>query len=70
MIVGRVRNWLARRRVQCPVVIRFKYPATAGKPSDGEVVIEVFLGYLLPNEVESTMEGWVDEMEKIDAKKV
>lgn len=70
MIVKRVKMWLARRRVQCPVVIRFKYPATVGKPSDGEVEIEVFLGWLLPNEVESTMEGWVEEMERIDAKKV
>lgn len=70
MIVGRIRDWLARRRVRCPVDIRFTYPATDNKPSDGEVVIEVFLGLLLPNEVESKMEDWIEEMEKIDAKKV
>ena len=70
MIVKQVRAWLARRRVQCPVVIRFKYPVTDSKPNDGEVEIEVFLGWLLPNEVEGTMDAWIEEMEKIDAKKV
>lgn len=70
MIVKRIKAWFMRRRIQCPVGLKFVYPARADKPNEGEMIIEVFLGHMLPNEVAERMEAWLEEMDKIDGKKV
>lgn len=63
----RIRLWRKRRKLRCPVLLRFTFPAD--KPDDGDLEIEVSLGWLVPGQIESKLDAWMTEMiDELDTK--
>jgi hypothetical protein len=62
----RFMKWRKKRKLRCPVVLQVTYSADASKPEQGDLRIEVFLGWMLPGEIESKLDAWMKEIDELD----
>ena len=60
----RIRLWRKKRKLRCPVVLRVTF--TADKPDNGDLEVEVFLGWLLPGQIDSKLDAWMKEIDELD----
>ena len=63
-MLERIRLWRKRRRLRCPVLLRITLPAD--KPDKGDLEIEVFLGWLVPGQIDSKLNAWMKEIDELD----
>jgi hypothetical protein len=62
----RIRLWKKKRKLRCPVVLQVTYSTDASKSEQGDLTIEVFLGWMLPGEIESKLDAWMKEIDELD----
>jgi hypothetical protein len=65
-ILERIRLWRKKRKLRCPVVLQVTYSADASKSEQGDLRIEVFLGWIQPDEIESKLDAWMNEIDELD----
>ena len=63
----RIRLWKKKRKLRCPVMLQVTYPTDASKPEQGDLTIEVFLGWMLPGEIDSRLDAWMKEIDELDS---